>query len=180
MRIQRTLLRVDYLIKGIMIEISKNLFIGNISDYYSRANDNDFVFVHATQTIHYQLMGWDRKFNKPNKLHPNYIKYKDEKRFSLNWVDGVASLYDWTKVETFIEILDFIDSSIKSGKKVLVHCDQGQSRSPTVGLLYMAFRSNEIPKESFVLAEREFRKIYPFYNPSGIADYVNMHWAEFA
>jgi len=161
-----------------MIEITKDLFIGDINDFYRNSQDKSMAFVHATQTVHYKLMGWDRQNNKPSKNHPNYIKLMSGNRFSLNWVDGGAHLYNWTGVDTFIEILNFIEKCI-SEKKVLIHCDQGQSRSPTVGLLYLAFRTRVISDNSFEDAYQKFIEIYPNYAPSGIAEYVKEHWTMF-
>lgn len=109
-----------------MLEITKNLFVGDIDDFNHNSQDKGMAFVHATQTVHYNLMGWDRQYNKPDKNHPNYIKLISGNRFSLNWVDGGAYLYDWTGVETFIEILNFIEKHILN-KRVLIHCDRGQS-----------------------------------------------------
>lgn len=159
-----------------MKEITNNLFVGGIQelDLFSVTED---VFVHATQTIHYQIMGWDRKDNKPQKNHPNYIIWERENRLSLNWVDGAAYLYKWSRPEIFIRVLDFIDKWIISNK-VFVHCDQGFSRSPTLGLIYLAKRKKEIPNDSFVTAKNSFQKIYPLYQPKGIAEYVNQHWNE--
>lgn len=159
-----------------MIEISNNLTIGSTSDlsYFSLKED---AFVHATQTVHYKIMGWDRKFNKPSKAHPNYIVWESENRLSINWVDGAAYLYNWSGPETFIKVLDFIDKW-RDKRRVFVHCDQGFSRSPTLGLLYLAKKQNKIPNNSFLTAKTEFLKIYPLYQPKGIADYVNQHWGE--
>lgn len=157
-----------------MREVYKNLYIGKLSDFYS-INIVDWAVVHATQTIHYELLGWDRKYNKPPRNHPDYIKLKDENRLSLNWVDGASHLYNWTGVETFIEIMDFIDNCIDS-RKVLIHCDQGIYRSPTLGLLYLAKRVGKISNNSYEDANTEFLSIYPEYLPSGIGEYVSEKW----
>lgn len=157
-----------------MREVHKNLYIGKLSDLYS-INIVDWAVVHATQTIHYDLMGWDRKFNKPPQNHPNYIKLLQDNRFSLNWVDGGAHLYNWTGVETFVEILDFIDRWIIQ-RPVLIHCDQGISRSPTLGLLYLAKRVGSISNNSYKDGNTEFLSIYPEYLPSGIGEYVSEKW----
>lgn len=157
-----------------MKSIHENLFIGNIDDYHN-INLKDWAVVNATQSVHYTIMGWDRKYNKPPKDHPNYIKFIKDNRFSLNWVDGGSHLYDWTGVATFNEILDFIDKWIVKGQ-VLIHCDQGVSRSPTLGLLYLAKRAETIPNGSFQEAYKDFIKIYPIYSPSGIAEYVSANW----
>lgn len=157
-----------------MQEIAKNLFIGDIGDFQS-LDIAKWALVHATQTVHYSLMGWDRKFNKPPRNNPNYIKLELENRFSLNWVDGGAHLYNWTGVETFVEILDFIDRWI-SKRPILIHCDQGLSRSPTVGLLYLAKREKAISNDTYQEAYNDFIRLFPSYSPSGIGEYVSKNW----
>lgn len=154
--------------------LDTNLYIGDKSDAHY-INKEDWAVIHATQTIHYRIFNWNRTTNKPDKNHPNYIKYKEGDRFSLNWVDGPAYLYKMSGPETFIEVLDFIDKWIKK-KKVLVHCDQGYSRSPSIGLLYLAKRSELITDDSFEKAKKEFLEIYPYYSPGGIADYIDKNW----
>jgi hypothetical protein len=159
-----------------MKEITNNLYIGSLFDLQNFSLEED-AFVHATQTTHYQIMGWNRTTNKPNRNHPNYIIWEDNNRLSLNWVDGPAHLYKWSGPETFIRILDFIDNWIEN-RKVFIHCNQGISRSPTLGLLYLAKRLKTIPDETFLSAKNEFMNIYPIYNPSGISNYVNQYWVE--
>ena len=159
-----------------MKQISENLFIGNLMDLQFVSKEDDAI-VHATQTIHYQLMGWDRKYNKPPQNHPNYIYWEHMNRLSLNWVDGAARLFDWSGPETFIKVLNFIEKWI-TDRRVFVHCDLGMSRSPTIGLIYLAKRLKILPFDSFTSASMEFRRIYPMYQPKGIADYVNQHWDE--
>lgn len=157
-----------------MEEITNNLFIGRLLDLETFSIEEDAI-VHATQTIHYQIMGWNRTTNKPNRNHPNYIIWEKDNRLSLNWVDGAARLYNWSGPETFIRILDFIERWIDN-RKVLIHCDQGFSRSPTLGLLYLAKRLKTIADDSYLDAKKEFQNIYPRYNPGGIGDYVNDYW----
>jgi len=160
-----------------MIQLPQsNIFIGTINDL-GQTNEQDWALVHATQTIHYKIFGWNRTTNKPNKKHPNYIYYEKDNRLSLNWVDGAAYLYNWSGTETFNKILDFIEKW-NNQRKILIYCDQGQSRAPTLGLLYLAKRLKSIPNDSFESARSEFIKIYPNYSPSGIGDYVAQHWNE--
>lgn len=154
-----------------------NLYIG-AKDDLARINSADWAVVHATQTIHYSIFGWDRRQNRPSKEHPNYIVFEDENRLSLNWVDGEARLYEWSGPKVFNQVLDFVAKKISS-KKVLIHCDQGQSRSPTLGLLFLSKRLRIIPIDSFQNAKKDFLKIYPYYQPSGIAEYVEANWDKF-
>ncbi len=161
--------------------LSTNIYIGKIDECNKFDQLGDWAIIAATQTAHYDLMGWDKTNNKPNKNHPDYI-YKIVESdpgptFFLNWVDGGAHLYKWSKPELFIKVLDFIDKWIKT-KKVLIFCDQGKSRSPTLGLLYLAKRLKGIPDYSYDEAYKLFLDIYPEYSPSGIGEYVKEHWKE--
>jgi len=151
-----------------------NLYIGSRADL-PQTNSQDWAFVHATQTIHYALMGWDRKQNKPNKKHPNYIIWEQGNTLSLNWVDGPAHLYEWSGPAMFTKVLDFIDKWIGQ-RKVLINCDQGHSRAPTLGLLYLSKRAKSISNESFDSARNDFVKLYPNYLPKGIGGFVNNKW----
>ena len=154
--------------------VDTSLYVGDINDSRGLSETN-WAVVHATQTIHYQIFGWNRTNNKPNKNHPNYIIYEKDNHLSLNWVDGGSYLYNWSGPDTFIKVLDFIDKWIP-GKNVLVHCDQGFSRSPTLCLLYLAKRKSLISNNSYNEAKKDFLKMYPNFNPGGIGDYVNENW----
>ena len=151
-----------------------DFYVGDIHDA-SAVNDDEWAVVHATQTFHYRLFGWNRTHNKPDKAHPNYIFYEKENRLSLNWVDGAAYLYNWSGVETFNKILDFIEKWLPK-RKVLVHCDQGNSRAPSLCLLYLAKRSNTLKNDSYDEARKKFMEIYPVYSPGGIGDYLRDNW----
>lgn len=153
-----------------------NLFVGTLKDN-NNLDKNDWAVVHATQTIHYQILGWNRTYNKPDKSHPNYIIYEEGPLLSLNWVDGPAYLYKWGGIDVFIRVLDFIDKWIPE-KKVLIHCDQGYSRSPSLCLLYLAKRKGFLPNSSYSAAKTEFIKLYPSFNPGGIENYINQNWME--
>ncbi len=156
--------------------LNTNLYVGAINDF-SNVNDDDWAIVHATQTIHYQIFGWNRTSNKPNKNHPNYIYYEKDNRLSLNWVDGGASLYEWSGNGTFIKILNFIEKWLPQ-RKVLVHCDQGFSRSPSLCLLFLAKRTKSISNASYQDAKTDFLRIYPEFSPGGIGDYIKDNWID--
>lgn len=153
-----------------------NLFVGSLLDA-NNLDKGEWAIVHATQSIHYQIFGWNRTDNKPDKNHPNYISYESENCFSLNFVDGPAYLYSWGGPEVFIKVLDFIDKWI-SERKVLVHCDQAQSRSPSLCLLYLAKRNKMIPNISYSAAKAEFIKLYPNFKPGGIETYLINNWSK--
>ena len=162
-----------------MREVAEKLYVGTVRDVVP-AGLPAWSVVSTAQTVHYRLLGSDRKFNKPDQSHPNYIMLEQEHHLSLNWVDGPAPLYRWSGPATFQFVLDFIDRELSGGRNVLIRCDQGQSRSPSIALLYLAKRQHRIPSESFLAARAAFQEIYPSYQPSGIADYLNEVWPEIA
>ncbi|GAG59460.1 unnamed protein product, partial [marine sediment metagenome] len=71
--------------------------------------------------------------------------------------------------------LAFIRTHIVN-RKILIHCNKGQSRSPSIGLIYLAQTEN-IPNNSYQDAREEFLKIYPTYLPGkGIELYLQNQW----
>lgn len=160
-----------------MRQVAEKLYVGTVQDLVP-TGPPEWSLVSATQTIHYLLLGWDRKFNKPDRTHPNYIVLEQDHHLSLNWVDGSADLYRWSGPGTFQYILDFVDRELSSDRNVLIRCDRGYSRSPSIALLHLAKRQHRIPSESFRTARAAFEGIYPAYQPSGIADYLSEVWSE--
>jgi len=124
--------------------------------------------------VHVEAKGWS---NAPPRDHPDYLAFEDGQFLSFNWVDGTSQMYDWSGTEAFVRALDFIDKWYES-KSILINCDLGQSRSPTVALLYLAKRLHLIPSDTFANARAAFQMLYPSYAPSGIAQFVSAHWNE--
>lgn len=97
----------------------------------------------------------------------------------MNWVDAPSPrLFDWTGVGGFTRILDFMAEQMALGRKVLVSCDRGISRAPTVGLLYSSKRLGVIDSSSFESAHSGFIELYPAYRPSGVGRYAAENWTE--
>ena len=67
-------------------------------------------------------------------------------RLYLNLIDPPNPAY--IPKEIIDAALEFIDKGLKDGKRVLVHCNQGESRSPGIGLLYLAIHTDLLNKES--------------------------------
>jgi hypothetical protein len=157
-----------------MIQImDTNIYIGNRSDSTLRLDPN-WAVVNTAKTVHCEIMGWG---NVTPRDHPNYLSYEEGNLLSFNWVDGGPFLYNMSGPESFTRALNFIEERY-GDKKILINCDQGQSRSPTVALLYLSKRLHKIPDESFVNAKIAFQQLYPMYMPAGIADFVSKHWRE--
>jgi protein-tyrosine phosphatase len=112
-------------------------------------------------------------YRRPPKESPYYIEFEDGNHLYLNWVDEPTGRY--FQVQTFISAMDFIDKHIDDGKNVFVHCDLGQSRSPTLAMTYLAKRTDYLP-DSFDEAVQKFQAEYPPFNPSGIIKFVSLNW----
>lgn len=82
--------------------------------------------------------------------------------------------------EMIDQTLDFIDEMYGSDQNVLVHCNQGESRGPSIALLYMASRLDALPTDSLEAAEGKFRLIYPNYHPKfGIREHLRLFWLQY-
>jgi len=95
----------------------------------------------------------------------------------LNLVDAPNPAY--IPKEIIDVSLEFIHKELSEGRKVLVHCNLGTSRSPSIGLLYLAIYTEKLSKE-FAIAENEFRQIYPSYNPgAGMKGFLVQNWGNY-
>lgn len=161
-----------------MIEIYPNLFIGNEYDYESRVrNEPGWHVVHACkEPYHRQALGYTQRAAPKN--HPEYLIARRGNRLILNLVDAPDPSY--IPKEIIDAALAFIDENLKSGNKVLVHCNEGCSRSAGIGLLYLARFTDKVLKGSFLEAEAVYRSIYPFYNPkNGMRGFIIENWEDY-
>jgi hypothetical protein len=155
-----------------MFEIYNNLFIGNENDCFLDIRKG-WVVIHACKSpCHQRAVGYRGSLPKN---HPNYLIKEQEFHLFLNIIDPDKPLF---MPQVFTVSLDFIKKNI-SQRKVLIHCNNGISRAPSLALLYMAKRAKTISNENFLAAKMEFNKIFPAYSPSkGIELYLTKNWNE--
>lgn len=155
-----------------MIEVYPNLYVGTEGDCFY-TEKNDWAIVHACKSpCHQRALNY--KGNLPN-YHPNYLTYEIGNHLFLNMIDPNEPLF---MLPLFTSSLDFIEKHI-SKRKVLIHCNEGLSRAPSLSLLYLAKRAKTIDSESYEKATQNFLKLFPYYQPRrGIAIYLNLHWHE--
>ncbi|MBN2006406.1 MAG: dual specificity protein phosphatase family protein [Anaerolineae bacterium] len=158
-----------------MIEVYPNLFVGTQTDYEDDvAHRTGWAVVHACkEPFHRRALGY--KGRSVAKDHPEYLVARRGDELSLNIIDADDPAY--FAPEMINAALDFIDESLDAGKRVLLHCNLGESRSPSIALFYLAMRRKALPTTSLEAAEVEFRKLYPKYLPKpGIRGYLLQHW----
>ncbi|SHN28931.1 dual specificity protein phosphatase [Chitinophaga sp. CF418] len=154
-----------------MIQIHPNLFVGNTAD--CELNTPDVAVVHACKDpCHRRAVGY--KGNLPS-THPHYLVHQDNNHLYLNMVDMEDEFAAHFTDPIMQQAMAFIERNITE-RPVLVHCNLGMSRSPSIALLYMA-RRGFIGNMSYSIARNDFKTIYAPYNPgNGIATYLNRNW----
>lgn len=99
------------------------------------------------------------------------------KRMVLNLVDHDDP--NFIQEDAVYPGLRFIDKHLKAGDKVLVHCNHGHSRGPTMAMMFLR-TIGELPS-GFTTSEKVFRALYPKYDPNaGMRTFARGHWAELA
>jgi hypothetical protein len=158
-----------------MIKIDKNLYVGNLIDYDNVQNDPNFYFIQACkEPCHRNAVGYTGR--SVEKTHPEYLFANRPNRLILNMVDTPTGKY-FDKI-LFDKSIEFINKHVKLNQDVLIHCNQGMSRSPSIGLLYLAM-TKKINSTTFSSAKEEFIRIYPEYNPSGVQEFLIDNWNYF-
>jgi len=130
-----------------MIEVKHNLFVGNTNDCIGLT---DFAICHcAKEPYHRQFVGY--KGRSLDKEHSEYLYALRDSELALNIID--ADSPEYFAEDMINSALTFINFYLSFGKKVLVHCNVGGSRSPSIAMLYMR---DELP-EDFEEAEEAFK-----------------------
>lgn len=159
-----------------MKEIIKNLYIGDAEDYehYVKGKEN-WSIVHACKDPYYrQALGYSSHGAPAD--HPEYLiaVRGNGNRLILNLIDPPNPKFIPKKVIN--RALKFVEENLRRNRNVLVHCNQGESRSPSLGMLYLAI-NNKISNSTLKEAEKDFKDIYPKYNPSrGVRGFMKKNW----
>ncbi len=159
-----------------MIEVHPGLFVGDEADERRIRGEPGWFFVHACkEPYHRQALGYTGR--AASKDHPEYLIAHRNSRLILNLVD-VADV-NYVAAEIVDAALDTIHSQLDSAK-VLLHCNQGQSRSPSIALLFLSRYTDRFYGMEVHDAVAAFRNLYPPYAPAqGMADYVRLNWARY-
>lgn len=152
-----------------MKEVSKNLFVGNDLDC---ANSSGFAVIHACKTCHQKALRYTGSLTSSN---PNYLFFQKDKNLFLNMVDMRKVLEQKFTNPIMESAILFINENVEK-RRVLIHCNQGFSRSPSIALIYLSL-INILPNTFYLDAKNDFTKVFPEYNPgSGIELYMMNNW----
>ncbi len=158
-----------------MIEVHPSLFVGSQMDYESQVGTaNNWAIVHACkEPYHRQALGYSGR--AAAKTHPEYLVVRRDNRLILNLVDVDDPAY--IPDEIMDTSVAFIHERLNAGQRVLVHCNQGLSRSPSIAMLYLGTHTERLPRNSFEQAFTTFREIYPPFSPAaGVLGFLRRRW----
>ncbi len=161
-----------------MTEVYERLYIGNQNDYDMNVSRlSGWSVVHACkEPYHRRELGYSGRGAPKN--HPEYLIARRGNRLILNLVDAPDPKY--IPKEIIDAAIAFIHEELVKGRKVLVHCNLGESRSPIIGLLYLSALIESPLGATFMLAEQDFRRLYPSYNPgTGVRGFAMKHFTEY-
>lgn len=157
-------------------EVHTNLFCGDINAYPPAANMDNWAVLHSCkEPFHRSFVNYTGR-GAP-KDDPEYLFAERGNRLALNIVDAPSSIFfDKGMVG---KALDFIEQKLGERLKVLVHCNEGRSRSASLCLLYL-IKHGVIKGDTLEDCEAEFMKVYPEYMPgTGMRGFVKEHWKEY-
>ncbi|MES9948978.1 MAG: hypothetical protein ABW118_08470 [Candidatus Thiodiazotropha sp.] len=147
------------------------LYFGDLESC-NAANHKIFAVVHACKDpCHRHAVGYSNK--SLHKTHPAYLSYETDNQLFLNLIDPPIPLF---QIESFKTFLDFSSRATAQGRPVLIHCNQGQSRAPSLALLYMAKGLNLLPNENYAAARTVFETKFPYTPGKGIAKFLADNW----
>lgn len=154
-----------------MQEIYERLIVAN--DLSCCLGNEGLAVVHACKSpCHQKALGYTGNLSS---AHPNYLALERENDLFLNIIDPPAPLF---MPPLFVSFLGFANKHWRQNKKILIHCNQGESRAPSLAMLFLAKGVAVLPDSSYAAARAEFEKLYPRYNPGrGIETYFSKNWA---
>lgn len=146
------------------------IYIGSIVD--CQGVSPDWAVIHACRSPCFCS-----KVPKPNPSRPDYLSFKDGNHLYLNIIDPREPLF---QKRMFEEFLAFAKTKWEEQRKILIHCNQGRSRAPSLALLFLAKIAFRVTNKSYDDAWLEFEKLIgePYIPSQGIEQWLREHWSE--
>lgn len=156
-----------------MREVGAGLFVGTEQDCFRESRDG-WAVVHACKNpCHAQAVGY--RGSLPSD-HQHYLLLRKDRHLFMNLIDPEAPLF---MKESFTGFRSFASEHSGAGTNILIHCNQGLSRAPSLALLFLARDVGEIPDGSYRAARRAYEEMDPAYDPGeGIQNYLRDNWTE--
>jgi predicted protein tyrosine phosphatase len=153
-----------------MFQVHDRLYVGTANECFE--DRPGWAVVHACKSpCHQRAVGY--RGSLPSS-HPHHLVLERERDLFLNIIDPPRPLFQRATFSTF---LGFTARHWQAGAEVFIHCNQGESRAPSLAALFMARHLGALDASSFDAASRELARIYPTYFPAaGILHYLRQEW----
>lgn len=153
-----------------------NLFFCN-SEEYERVKESGLEFSAlfcAKYPYHKEIVGYGKSCTQDN---PEYLvaHRQDRHVMALNMVD--ANKPEFFSDEMILKGIGFIQVELMYGRDVLVVCNHGESRSPTMCLMFLMLHGDFDYNMTHYEVFDQYKKIAPNWKPnSGILEYCIGFW----
>ncbi|AFL69621.1 dual specificity protein phosphatase family protein [Sulfurospirillum barnesii] len=151
-----------------------NIYVGT-KEEYTTAYKNNMKIVCALNrasgfVTHQSKIGWSGK--GCDKGNPYYLYKEEENAIYLNMIDGEDPKY--VSDEMINAALRFIKYHLENNEKIFIYCSLGESRSPSIALMYMLENELIDTTNTFINFTNNF---YNNYQPKrGNLEYIQARW----
>lgn len=153
-----------------IIHISNRLSFGDINSCCHTPKPGHSVVHACKEPCHRHAVGYTGKTLASN--HPHYLAKLTPAALYLNLIDPPIPLFQAQSFQHFFEFTD----SLAPDSHLHIHCNQGQSRAPSLALLLMAKRLQALPDDSYRAARSAFAQQFPYAPGAGIAAFLEREW----
>ena len=158
-----------------MHQIADKLWVGSADDFKQLDQfGTEWAILHAAKTQHKAMVGYTTNAAPQGA---EYYSARRDKRLALNMIDAPKpEFFHKPMVDQGIAFIAEQLAALKDPDQCLIVCDKGQSRAPSMGMLYLA---PTLP-EDFEAAEAKYREICPQYAPAtGIREFARANWTAY-
>lgn len=153
-----------------MRKIYERLYTGDLADCFEGAAS--WAVVHACRQPCFR-----RAARRLGVASDGLTHLEDGPNLYLDLIDGPARYFSTPPLEAF---LSFAGRHWSRGSGLLIHCNRGTSRGPSLALLFLAQGSTALPSGSFDEASAAFSRWVPEYSPGdGIRSFLRENWERF-
>ncbi|MFA5952718.1 MAG: hypothetical protein WC807_20860 [Hyphomicrobium sp.] len=149
--------------------ISNRLSYGDITTCRQRLPGNPVVIHACKEPCHRHAVGYSDKSLAAH--HPAYLALEKPGHLYLNMIDPPVPLF---QIASFHTLLEF--TACAGDRPIHIHCNQGQSRAPSLAILLMAKQMSLLPNTGYGAARQAFESRYPYTPGKGIASFLADNW----
>ncbi|WP_437648380.1 hypothetical protein [Sorangium sp. So ce362] len=153
-----------------MLNVHERIYVGDINCCSDAVTER--AYVHACKSpCHQRAVGYTGSLLGS---HKHYLTFRRNDHLYLNLIDPPVPLFTQ---DSFREFRIFAAEQWNAGRELVIHCNQGESRAPSLALLFLSKDLGIIPSETYEAARAAFAARYPRYNPGlGIVTFLKKAW----